>query len=235
MKTAFTLLFSLALATVATAQTEVTFAVDMTGVKEFRPDKDTLRVAGAFQTPKDWTPRAAAKDNILTDPDGNGVYSVTYKVAPGTYEYKYVINIWATEGFNEDGGNTPFVGEKNCLASNGNRPLSVTTAPMTTDVYLYNTCTPTTKVISGVKDFAQLEGVQLSPNPVVDQATLTLPANGTYEIRVMGSDGRILVDQRNYQGSVYNLQGDNLASGLYVVEVLEASRGERAVLRFTVQ
>ncbi len=51
----------------------------------------------------------------------------------------------------------------------------------------------------------------------------------------MGSDGRMIADVKNYQSSVYNLQRDNLASGLYLVEVLEASRGERAVLRFTIQ
>ncbi len=96
MKTAFTLLFSLALVGAVHAQkTQVTFAVDMNGAANFRPGTDTLRVAGNFQTPNEWTPRAAARDNILTDPDGNGVYSVTYNVTPGSYQYKYVINIWA--------------------------------------------------------------------------------------------------------------------------------------------
>ncbi len=236
MKTAFTLLFSLALVAASHAQTtNVTFAVDMTGAANFRPGMDTLRVAGNFQRPNEWTPRARANDNILTDPDGNGVYSVTYKVAPGSYQYKYVINIWADVGFNEDGGTSPFIGGRSCLNTDGNRALTVTAAAMTTPIYLYNTCTTSAKVISGVKDFAQLEGVELSPNPVVDQASLTLPAGGTYQIRVMGSDGRILSDVQGYQGSVYSLQRDNLASGLYLVEVLEASRGERAVLRFTIQ
>lgn len=237
MKTAFTLLFSLALVVASHAQTtDVTFAVDMTGAANFDPAKDTLRVAGLFQKPNEWTPRAAAKDNILTDPDGNGVYSVTYKVTPGTYPFKYVINIWdGSGGFNEASGTTPAMGTDQACFTDGNRSFTVGATAMTLPVYMYNSCEVSAKLISGVKDFAQLEGVRLSPNPVVDQATLTLPAGGTYQIRVMGSDGRIMADLKNFQHSTYSLQRDNLASGLYLVEVLEASRGERAVMRFAVQ
>ena len=233
MKTALTFFASLALVAAAYAQTAVTFAVDMNDVAEFDPTTDTLRVAGSFQQPNNWTPRAAANDNILTDPDGNGVYSVTYMAMPGDYEFKYVINIWAPDGFNEDGGTSQFIGERDCLNSSNNRPLTVGSDAMMTPIYKYNSCEVST--LSSVRDLTPLAGVRLSPNPVIDQATLTLPDNGSYVVRVMSADGRIVSEAHDVQATSYAIDRNTLPGGLYLVEVLEASKGQRAVVRMSVQ
>ena len=220
----------------AHAQVQVTFAVDMNGVSEFDPARDTLRVAGNFQTPNVWTPRERSNDNILTDPDGNGVYSVTYSVAPGaTYQYKYVINIWDPEGANEASGTTPVQGDASCFINNDRTFTVGTTAPQL-PIYRYNSCEVSTRPItSGVRDFAELRGVSVAPNPMESRARVALPAGGTYEVRVAGVDGRTVALARGVTGASYEIERADLAPGMYLVEVVEASRGQRAVLRLAVR
>ncbi|MBE6366373.1 MAG: glycoside hydrolase [Lentisphaerae bacterium] len=51
----------------------------------------TVSVAGNFN---DWDPTAKP----MTDKAGNGVYRCTLLLAPGTYEYKFVINgVWCVD------------------------------------------------------------------------------------------------------------------------------------------
>ncbi len=53
----------------------------------FDPAKDTVRVTGTITDPT-WDPATAP---ILDDNDGNMVYTTTLQVAPGDYEYKYLL------------------------------------------------------------------------------------------------------------------------------------------------
>ncbi len=53
----------------------------------FDPDNDVVRVTGSITDPA-WDPATAP---ILEDADGNLVYTTTLQVAPGDYEYKYLI------------------------------------------------------------------------------------------------------------------------------------------------
>ncbi len=53
----------------------------------FNPDADTVRVTGNLTDPQ-WDPATAP---IMQDNDGNLVYTTTLQIAPGTYEYKYLI------------------------------------------------------------------------------------------------------------------------------------------------
>lgn len=46
-----------------------------------------LFLAGNFNS---WNP--ANKDYLLKDEDGDGIYSITLQLAPGTYQYKFVID-----------------------------------------------------------------------------------------------------------------------------------------------
>ena len=58
-------------------------------VFNFRPDSKPKQVflAGSFN---DWNP---SNDKFLMkDDDGDGTYSITVKIAPGTYQYKFVID-----------------------------------------------------------------------------------------------------------------------------------------------
>jgi len=51
----------------------------------------TVYLAGSFN---DWNPEGTR----MVDKDGNGLYSVTVTLAPGIYEYKFVINgVWTLD------------------------------------------------------------------------------------------------------------------------------------------
>ena len=51
----------------------------------------TVYLAGSFN---DWNPNGL----LMQDKDGNGLYSVSVTLAPGIYEYKFVINgIWTLD------------------------------------------------------------------------------------------------------------------------------------------
>lgn len=67
----------------------VTFAVDMS----YKNPASTITVAGSFQSDisgtgnaGDWTPGAT----VLTDPDNDSIYTGTFMIAEGTYQYKFV-------------------------------------------------------------------------------------------------------------------------------------------------
>lgn len=55
----------------------------------YKPDgkPGELFLAGNFNS---WNP--ANKDYLLKDEDGDGIYSITLQLAPGTYQYKFVID-----------------------------------------------------------------------------------------------------------------------------------------------
>lgn len=88
MKNILTLLAAIALPFFAAAQAEVTFNVDM----GCAPDFETVFVTGPWCG---WC--AETGDNVLTDDDGDGIYSVTLGAFAGTVEYKYALNGFALQ------------------------------------------------------------------------------------------------------------------------------------------
>ncbi len=86
------------------AQTNVTFQVDM-GIQiangNFVPNTDTLLIPGAFN---DWLNSGTVASKMLTDANGDSVYTITLAIAAGSYEYKYNIGTgW--NGKDESSGN----------------------------------------------------------------------------------------------------------------------------------
>lgn len=234
MKATLTLLIFLVAAVFAQAQmVPVTFAVDMNDVDEFDPANDTVRVAGSFQG---WTPRSASNENILRDGDGDGVYQRTIDVVPGPIQFKYVINIWNgnPRGFNENTDETPFGDDTDCLDGDGNRVFTVADGA-DLPLYEYNSCEVSDLTISSTRGFSELRGVTVGPNPATDYATVALPAGGSYDVRVMDVGGRVMSEVNGLAAASYEIAGVDFPAGLYLVEVVDAARGERAVLRVSFQ
>ena len=72
---------------VMVASQMIEFAVDMAG---FSGTFDTVYVSGSFNG---WNGTA----NPLSDEDGDGVYSATLEIDPGTIEYKFQVDGWTTD------------------------------------------------------------------------------------------------------------------------------------------
>lgn len=105
-----------------------------------------VSVAGSFQAAAglggDWTPGAA----LMTDPDGDGTYSINFSVPPGCYQYKFLNgDAWGTDegvpGACAVGGNREFrandmgyEGMAVCFAQCAVCPTSVDTATVTFQV-----------------------------------------------------------------------------------------------------
>ena len=112
----------------AVPQTAVTFNVDMSQYE--LADGDTVHVNGEFTG---WCGDCGY--NVMSDDDGDGIYSLTLQLDPGSYFWKYTVNGWTDqESFSEavDG----------CTVNNsGNFDRQVVVGAEALEVsYCFNTC-----------------------------------------------------------------------------------------------
>ncbi len=145
----FFLSLFLSVGLVATAQDHtITFEVDMT---DFINDGGTIdasgmHVAGNFQDEAglsgEWTP----SESPMAD-QGNNIWSVTYTLPAGTYEYKYVLgNDWSFGSENISG---------DCGPGNGNREIVVDGDK--TESFCYSKCSACGVVIPKVNVTFQVD------------------------------------------------------------------------------
>lgn len=223
MKRLFTLLAFVFVASFSYAQmVEVTFGVDMNGVSGFDPAQGVF-VAGAFQG---WTPA----DGALADDDGNGVWTRTYMLAPGTYEYKFGIgNDW---GVNEGGGLSADCGVDD---NNGafNRVIDVVDAEVVG--FMYDSCEETSLPVS-VTNVSTIANVAAFPNPMTASATITFDnaSNDAHDILVTNVAGQVI---RSYQGITANavtIERGTMNPGLYFVTFVN-EKGETGSLKLSVR
>ena len=196
MKKFFTfLLVLLTISTVKAQSYNVTFQVDM---KNEATIADTISVAGNFQAAagfaSDWTPGIT----ILTDPDMDSVYTGTFSMPAGSYEFKYLNGTtWGTDegvpggcAVNGNRGETvsanttiPVV----CFGQCGPCPVSVDTVTVTFQVDMANEVVGDTVSVAGdfqseVGDNDWTPGQTVLTDPDMDGVytlTVDLP-EGTY-------------------------------------------------------
>ena len=103
---------------------DVTFQVDMS---QYQGSYGTVNINGGFNG---WCGGCA----VMTDDDGDGVFSITIPLVPATYEYKFTLDGWtAQEEFTEGDACT------STIDGYTNRTLDVTEAT-TLDAVCYNSC-----------------------------------------------------------------------------------------------
>ena len=103
---------------------DVTFQVDMS---QYQGTYGTVNINGGFNG---WCGGCA----VMTDDDGDGVFSITIGLSPATYEYKFTLDGWtAQEEFTEGDACT------STIDGFTNRTLDVTEAT-TLDAVCYNSC-----------------------------------------------------------------------------------------------
>lgn len=105
----------------------VTFQVDM---NEYPDPYTTVYVAGSYNG---W----CADCNPMEDPEMDGIWTATYPVPNGEYQFKYQVDMWAAD--------EQLVAGQSCVQSNGgfiNRTLSVAGADQTFDLVCWASCYP---------------------------------------------------------------------------------------------
>ena len=185
-------------------------------------------------------------DGMTTTPNGtySGARSVALMpdgriVAAGSTDFNFMVALFNTDGtldtgFNTDGIQTTNIGDSdygNAVAMQADGKIVMAGAAHFTNtlndfaVVRYHTGGGV-----GLQEWAQADpALLLYPNPAQDRITVQLKAPGAW-LEVRSSDGRLLLAQRANTTQVILDIGD-LAGGLYVVSILEAS-GARSALRF---
>ena len=92
------------------------------------------------------------------------------------------------------------------------------------------------KLCTGLDDAWSYAEVQIAPNPASEQATLqvALQQPGMLEIRLLELTGRLLLQETLGQAQdqfQYTLNTSNLASGIYIVELLANGQSYRQKLQ----
>lgn len=106
---------------------DVTFQVDMNAQTAVSPNG--VHVAGDFQASAGYAGNWNPATTMLSDPDADGIYSLTVQLPAGTYQYKYVNgNAWGSDE-----------GVPAACASNNNRNFSVA-ADTVLPAYCFGTC-----------------------------------------------------------------------------------------------
>jgi len=196
MKKIYVLSIAVILSLSLSAQTyTVTFNVDMNDSITsgfFTPGTDVLYVTGDHLS---WAePGTDEANQIMTDDDADGVYTLVFPsgVAAGEYGYKYFVNA----GWN--GGEWP---------GDPNRIFTVVDADVTlNNVFGANPAALTT--ISA--------DVKIGPNPT--NGLLTVNADANYNVNVIDATGRTIASS-TMQNNSTQIDLSNQAAGLYIVRL----------------
>lgn len=170
----------------------VTFNADMSKYDAFDPANDVVYVAGSFAG---WAEPGSDASLELTDEDEDMIYTLTMRLEPGEYAYKYFLNAgW-------DGGE---------WTGDPNREFEV----VNNDVVLNDVFGP---VSVGTLD---LTDVSIYPNPVSEELNIT-NMNGVDRIVISNIIGQEVMTVKGFDRSV-NINTSNLDNGVYVVTFIDA-------------
>ena len=179
--------------------TAVTFNVDMS--QYGLSDGDTVHVNGEF------TGWCGSCGNEMNDEDGDGFYTITMDINPGTYFWKFTVNAWADqESFSEaiDG----------CTANNnGNFDRQIVIGSDDMEVtYGWNSC----EAGLSVSDNTLLD-MRIYPNPSNGSyVTIQTPVNGVKYVEVFDITGKRLI---NTSLNSDTLNVSSISTGMYFVKV----------------
>ena len=157
------------------APTAVTFNVDMS---DYSSEITTVHVNGEF------TGWCGSCGNEMSDDDGDGVYTITMDINPGTYFWKFTVNEWADqESFSE--------AIEGCTAdNNGNFDRQIIIGDEAqSESWVWNTCSTLSTVDISVLDMI------IYPNPSNGSyVTIRTPVNGVKYVEVFDITGKRLIN-----------------------------------------
>jgi len=181
--------------------TAVTFNVDMS--QYGLSDGDTVHVNGEF------TGWCGSCGNELNDEDGDGFYTITMDINPGTYFWKFTVNAWDDQ---EQFNGTEVV--DGCTAQNGDnvdRQIVIGTDGMEV-TYGWNSC----EAGLSVSDNTLLD-MRIYPNPSNGSyVTIQTPVTGVKYVEVFDITGKRLI---NAALSTDTLDVSSISTGMYLVKV----------------
>ena len=85
-----------------------------------------------------------------------------------------------------------------------------------------------------IKDYEELEGVQIYPNPVKDYLHIGLPSTDTFEIHLFSLDGKEIWQTQTSEGS-YTADMRDLSASMYLLVVIDRQNKSYATYKIQKQ
>ena len=199
---------------------DVTFRVDMS---DQIVSGDGVVISGNFESCP-WS-----KQDVSLEDGGSGIYSVTYQMAPGVYEYKYFNGLTGDEvGEGNVGGVDPLIfaidscGVENGLGgSNRLLDLSDLDGDLVLDIVKFNSCET---VVSSVKDIVVDRNIKLNPNPTQGFTQLSFDNldSKAHTISLTDMTGKVLRTYPNITASDFSFDVSDLKKGMYLLSIQDA-------------
>ncbi len=226
-------------ASLATAQVEVTFNVDMNAEGA---SADGIFVTGSWMAAAglggDWQEPGSNTDAQLTDDDGDGIFTLTVTMAAGDYFYKYSNGTGWPNAEAGGGGDNYQADLSGCDGQdNGyggyNRTVTIPDQESyTLDLFSFNSC----NITVDVKNLSTITDISIVPNPATEKATVlfTNLNNVDHNVVVTSLTGQV-VDQ------FYSVNGNNLeintsaySAGMYFITFTN-EKGEQGTEKLIVR
>ncbi len=178
---------------------------------DFDPANDVVTVVGSWS--------GLTEFNMMSDDDGDGVYTITIPVTAGMdYNYLFVNG----DGF---GGLESVDASCTEVVNNVNfRATTVGTEDMMVDMVCFGQC-PSVSCVVGIDELAFSQALDLFPNPATDVATLNYNFSERLDInvRVTNSLGQVVRTHNlgNVQAGTLNIDVTDFATGMYFVDVTD--------------
>ena len=149
--------------------------------------------------------------DMMSDDDGDGVYTATLALLPGSYEFKYTADSWAIqENFD------PATSDSVCTLTTGiytNRFITIGAADTTLDVQCWEECGPCANI--GIEEEAA--SFVVKPNPASDVLFIENTTGTTSNVAVYSITGARVMEA-TFDAEA-RLDVASLPRGMYIVRV----------------
>lgn len=149
--------------------------------------------------------------DMMSDDDGDGVYTATLSLLPGSYEFKYTADSWAIqENFD------PATSDSVCTLTTGiytNRYITIGAADTTLDVQCWEECGPCANI--GIEEEAA--SFVVKPNPASDVLFIENTTGTTSNVAVYSITGARVMEA-TFDAEA-RLDVASLPRGMYIVRV----------------
>ncbi|MCB0738147.1 MAG: T9SS type A sorting domain-containing protein [Bacteroidetes bacterium] len=195
------------------AADSITFRVDMS--KESSP-ADTIWVIGSFTDPQ-WQAGAIALDYSGV----GGIFETTVEICAESFKFKYTNGDPNNQAFEE------FVGadsaQAHCAEPNGlggyNREYTRTGGEEVIPTYYFSSCDINTASVEPKEEI----GFSIFPNPTNGNIQITLNNDERVGITLTDLSGKLVKDFGMQNGIQFNLNANEIESGLYLINIQSAT------------
>ena len=181
---------------------DITFQVDMNQVTE---SFTTPEVFGSFNG---W----CSGCNPLSDDDGDGVWSTTISITPGTHEFKFAYdNLSGQEEL------TPGSSCTSTIDGFTNRTITVEDMAMTLPAVCWASCAECSVGLNSLSSTT----VQLYPNPAGNNVFISGLGNTNAQVSVFNAIGSLVYQIQTQGDKIPSLDVSSLSNGVYFLEVIQ--------------